>query len=196
MAKRPQKTQQTRVELQEAFWQLYAHAPIEKVTVGQVCERAGYNRATFYAHYRDLYDLLEQIEAELLDGMAACVEQCMQRLAADHGKLACLAALKDVIVYYERNRSRIVVLLGEQGDPSFIVRLKDRLKPLWRRYVIADAAAERTEQELDLLLEYTLSGALFMISRWLQEPGQISAAQIGHLVYDAAIKDVAARVAG
>ena len=62
--------------------------------------------------------------------------------------------------------------------------------------MIADAAAERTEQELDLLLEYTLSGALFMISRWLQEPGQISAAQIGHLVYDAAIKDVAARVAG
>ena len=196
MAKRPQKTQQTRAELQEAFWRLYAEQPIEKITVGQVCERAGYNRATFYAHYHDLYELLDQIESNVLQGMTECVEQCMQRLSKNNSKLACLAALKDVIVFYEANRSRVVVLLGEQGDPSFIVRLKDALKPLWRRYVVADAVGDHTEQEIDLLLEYTLSGTLFMVGRWLQDPGDISAAQIGHLVYNAAIKDLAARAAG
>ena len=195
MGKRPEKTERTRAELEQAFWQLYALRPIEKITVGEVCQRAGYNRATFYSHYHDIYEMLEGIEQRMLEGMAACVESCMGRLAGDDGKLARLAALKDVILFYERNRSYIVVLLGEQGDPAFIVSLKDRLKPLWRTYVIGEeAAAGRSEYEIDLLLEYTLSGTLFMVGRWLADPGDISAAQMGRLVYDAAIRDVSARL--
>ena len=194
MRKRPEKTEQTRANLQQAFWQLYAGAPIEKITVGQVCDRAGYNRAPFYLYYPDIYELLESIESRLLEGMTGCVESCMQRLSADSGKLALMAALKDVIAYYERNKDYIVVLLGAQGDPSFTVRLKDELKPLWRRYVITDIG-DHTEQELDLMLEYTLSGTLFMVGRWLQDPGDISAVEIGKLVYDTSIRDLNARAA-
>lgn len=192
MAKRPQKTEQTKADIREAFWRLYADSPIEKVSVRQVCELAGYNRATFYLYFQDIYDLLESIEAELLAGMTACVESCMQRLEKSSGKLALMAALKEVIVFYERNKRYIVVLLGPQGDPSFTIRLKDALKPLWRRYVITQTG-DHTEQELDLMLEYALSGTLFMVSRWLAEPGDISAVEIGKLVYDTSIRDLAAR---
>ena len=192
MAKRPQKTEQTKADIREAFWRLYAAAPIEKISVRQVCETAGYNRATFYLYFQDIYDLLELIEAELLAGMTACVESCMQRLAKGSGKLALMAALKEVITFYERNKRYIVVLLGPQGDPAFTIRLKDALKPLWRRYVIVETG-DHTEQELDLMLEYTLSGTLFMVSRWLAEPGDISAVEIGKLVYDTSIRDLAAR---
>ena len=192
MAKRPEKTEQTKADIREAFWRLYADAPVEKISVRQVCELAGYNRATFYLYFQDIYDLLESIEVELLAGMTSCVENCMQRLEKNSGKLALMAALKEVVVFYERNKRCIVVLLGPQGDPSFTLRLKDALKPLWRRYVITDAG-DHTEQELDLMLEYTLSGTLFMISRWLSEPGDISAVEIGKLVYDTSIRDLSAR---
>ena len=192
MKKRPQKTEQTKAEIREAFWRLYAAKPIEKITVGEVCERAGYNRGTFYLHFRDLYDLLAQIEDTLLDGMTACVEACMRRLQRDSSKLSCIAACKDVVLYYERNKAYITVLLGADGDPSFVYRLKDNLKPLWREYVIGDAA-DRSESDIDLLLEYTLAGTLFMISRWLDNPGTTSAPQLAHLVYDYSIKDVRAR---
>lgn len=192
MAKRPKKTEQTKADIREAFWRFYAESPIEKVSVRQVCELAGYNRATFYLYFQDIYDLLESIEAELLAGMTACVESCMQRLEKNSGKLALMAALKEVIIFYERNKRYIVVLLGPQGDPAFTIRLKDALKPLWRRYVITQTG-DHTEQELDLMLEYTLSGTLFMVSRWLAEPGDISAVEIGKLVYDTSIRDLAAR---
>ena len=192
MRKRPEKTEQTKADLEEAFWRLYETSPVEKVSVSAVCERAGYNRATFYLHFKDIYDLLESIESRIANGMTACVEACMQRLAADTSKLALMAALKDVIAYYERNRRYIVVLLGPKGDPAFTVRLKDALKPLWRRYVIQDAG-QHTEQELDLMLEYTLAGTLFMISRWLADPGDIGAVEMGKLVYDTSIRDLSAR---
>ena len=192
MRKRPEKTAQTKAEIREAFWRLYADKPIEKITVGEVCERAGYNRGTFYLHYRDLYELLRSIEDEILEGMTSCVEDCMKRLRADSSKLSCIAACKDVVLFYERNRSYIVVLLGERGDPAFIYRLKENLKPLWREYVVG-VDSSRSEAEIDLLLEYTLSGTLFMISRWLASPNAMSARQLAHLVYDFSIKDVRKR---
>ncbi|MDO4502466.1 MAG: TetR/AcrR family transcriptional regulator [Coriobacteriia bacterium] len=193
MRKRPEQTERTKAELQEAFWRLYEQKPVDKITVGAVCDLAGYNRGTFYLHFANIYELLASIEEQLLDGTTACVERCMRKLAQDRGKLSCLAALADVIRFYEQNRRYIVLLLGPRGDASFIVRLKDRLKPLWREYVVQDSAG-RPEAEIDLILEYTLSGSLFMISRWLQEPGTVSAATLGHLVYDAAIRDVPARI--
>lgn len=192
MRKRPEKTEQTKADLKEAFWRLYAEKPIEKITVGEVCELAGYNRGTFYLHFQDLYDMLHGIEDTLLAGMTDCVEACMKRLEADSGKVSLIAACADVVLFYERNKPYIVILLGERGDPAFIYQLKDNLKPLWRRYVV-NADSKRTEQELDLLLEYTLSGTLFMISRWLKDPNGASAKQLAHLVYDFAIKDVRKR---
>ena len=77
MKKRPEKTEQTKADLKEAFWRLYADKPIEKITVGEVCKLAGYNRGTFYLHYRDLYEMLATIEASLLEGMTECVVSCM-----------------------------------------------------------------------------------------------------------------------
>ena len=193
MKKRPEKTAQTKADLQEAFWRLFAERPIEKITVGQVCELAGYNRGTFYLHYHDLYEMLNSIEAALLCGMTECVETCMKRLARDSSKLSCIAACKDVVLYYERNKSCIAVLLSERGDPAFVYQLKANLKLLWREYVVGQDV-DRSEEEIDLLLEYTLAGTLFMISRWLSEPGGISARELAHLVYDFSIKDVRRRV--
>ena len=59
----------------------------------------------------------------MLDGMTDCVESCMRRLRKDSGKLSCIAACKDVVLYYEQNKPYISVLLSERGDPSFIYRL-------------------------------------------------------------------------
>ena len=187
MRKRPEKTDQTKADLKEAFWRLYSQKPVEKITVGEVCSLAGYNRGTFYLHFHDLYELLDLIEDELIAGMTDCVETCMKRLQRDSGKLSCIAACKDVVLYYERNKGYIAVLLGTGGDPAFTFRLKDSLKPLWRTYVIGEDA-NRPEAEIDLLLEYTLSGTLFMISQWLSQNDPIPAYRLAHLVYDFSIE--------
>ena len=115
----------------------------------------------------------------------------MKRLTKDAGKLARIAALKDVVLFYERNKRFIVVLLGPQGDPSFALRLKEVLKPLWKRYVIDQGESQRSEQDINLILEFTLAGSLAMISQWLQDSQGLSAYELGHLVYDTAIKNAA-----
>ncbi len=190
MKKQPEKTLRTKQEFTSAFWDLYATTPINRITVAQVCERAGYHRGTFYLHFHDVYEVLEEVEAALLQDVATCVEACMRKLSHDESKLSRVAALKDVVLFYERNKKYLVVLLGPQGDPSFSPRLKDVLKPLWKRYVIGQETTQRSEQEIDLILEFTLAGSLAIISHWLQDPQGLSAYELGHLVYDTAIKNV------
>ena len=41
------------------------HRPIGKITVREICERTGVHRSTFYAHYQDVYDLVERVEKSM-----------------------------------------------------------------------------------------------------------------------------------
>ena len=43
-----------------------AEKPISRITIKELCEDADINRATFYAHYNDQYDLLKKIEEDLI----------------------------------------------------------------------------------------------------------------------------------
>ena len=183
MRKRPEQTEKTENDLKQAFWKLYAEKPIEQITVSEVAQLAGYNRGTFYLHFQDIYDVLGTIEQDLLQQMSSCVETCMQRLDAGDEPIDCMQGVLD---FYTGQRDYIVVLLGPHGDPAFTAQLKSLLKPLWRTYVLHKEPDE-SEQETDLVLEYTLSGALFMISRWLQNPHGVSPEKLLHLVYHFAL---------
>lgn len=66
--------------------------PLEKITVREVCEAAGINRSTFYAHYLDVYDVVEQVEKTMARSLTqsftaqleenAPLEECFESLFA------------------------------------------------------------------------------------------------------------------
>lgn len=55
----------TKKEIIEAFWKLYAEKPVEKIHVSSICQLAEYNRTTFYNHFKDIYDLREQAAGDI-----------------------------------------------------------------------------------------------------------------------------------
>ena len=54
------RVKRTRQLLQTALLELLAEQPFHNITVQDVTARAGVNRATFYAHFEDKYELLNQ----------------------------------------------------------------------------------------------------------------------------------------
>lgn len=56
--------------IKTAFMELAAEKEISKITVKDIADRADINRGTFYAHYRDVYDVLEQIEDEAIENLS------------------------------------------------------------------------------------------------------------------------------
>lgn len=60
------RTERTKRSIINAFIDLRAKKPLEKITVKELAQLAYINKATFYSHYRDIYDLSEQLEAEAI----------------------------------------------------------------------------------------------------------------------------------
>lgn len=51
---------------------------LERITVSTLCEKAEINRATFYRHYNDCYDVIDEIEREMLNELLPLIENCNQ----------------------------------------------------------------------------------------------------------------------
>lgn len=63
------RTERTKRSIINAFLELRAKKPLEKITVKELSELAFINKATFYSHYHDIYDLSEQLEEEVISSV-------------------------------------------------------------------------------------------------------------------------------
>lgn len=55
--------------IRHAFVELVLEKDLEKITVKNIVERAEISRGTFYAHYSDMYAVIEEIENETMGKM-------------------------------------------------------------------------------------------------------------------------------
>ena len=60
------RIEKTERSIVRAFLKLRAEKPLEKIRVKELCEKAEINKSTFYAHYRDIFDLSEQLEERVV----------------------------------------------------------------------------------------------------------------------------------
>ena len=53
--------------IKNAFSELLQKKDVEKITVTEIVNLAGLNRGTFYAHYNNTVEVLEEIEKDVSD---------------------------------------------------------------------------------------------------------------------------------
>ena len=62
--------------IEQAFFDLITANEFEKISVQAICNHANINRTTFYAHYLDIYDLLEKTENKVSNELKAIILEC------------------------------------------------------------------------------------------------------------------------
>lgn len=63
------RIERTRQSIKNAFFELRKQKPLEKISVKELAELAYINKATFYTHYHDIFDLADQLENEFFDSV-------------------------------------------------------------------------------------------------------------------------------
>lgn len=159
MKRRSQVAEQTRANITQAFWELYLTKPIEKITIREITDRAGYNRATFYLYYRDVYDLFEQLEEGVLDQIGRLVND---RLLTDE-TLNLSQHMGFIFELAQRFNQYMPRLLA--ADPTFLRRFKEIIAPLLDRFILP--ARNLTDEESAIVREFYASGVLSAISTWM-----------------------------
>lgn len=60
------RIEKTERAIRNAFLELRAAKPLEKITVKELCSLACINKSTFYSHYEDIYALSQMLESETI----------------------------------------------------------------------------------------------------------------------------------
>lgn len=164
--KNNRRTQYTIDTIQRALIELLNNAPIEKITVTQICELADVNRGTFYRYFLDPYDCLEKIETKFM----AVVEEKMLALpdipevgVISFVKSHLLLALEQVAA--NADLMKMVFLSGHSKMLQNLFNIENATKP---GPVTVDNI--KTEQQRDQYYnqEYYGTAVLSIIKAWLR----------------------------
>ena len=154
----------TRMLIRSAFTELLKQKPIQSITVKELCEKAGINRGTFYAHYTDLYDLRKQMEAELMDDFQRTVDPLFKL----HGPVPTPAEITaDIFNYLKDNVDICTVVLGEYGDRAFAMRIVAMGWERCREYY-SRLQMKATAREMELFYAFVSTGFIGLMQKWME----------------------------
>lgn len=166
------RIRRTRREIRAALVMLMREKGFESVTVREIAERAGINRTTFYFHFRDKYDLLDQCIDEVLEEFA----QALRAVEGGGGRPCFPPDDRQVAAHFEHvaeNAELYAVLLGRNGVPAFGKRMRKIIQDLfYEKYeaLLEVAGARNTAlASKEAVCAYAASAHFGLIEWWLDQ---------------------------
>lgn len=174
--KMDRRVRRTRGNLRASLTRLIQQKPINEITVKEISDGADINRATFYLHYKDTYDMLCAIESEIFEEVSQIANAHTLGEFADDP----IAVLTDVFEFVETNADLCRALLSKNGDMMFI----ESLKRFIQEKCYADWRALAAQREVNNFTEYYMfivSGTIGLIQYWLDSGMKKSSAEMAAL---------------
>lgn len=176
MARSDQRTRLTRMLIRQAFTGLLREKPVQSISVKELCEKAGINRGTFYFHYTDIYDLLHQMEDEMMNDIQTALKPLLDSDAAD---LTPLKITTGIFRCLKENADLCAVTLGKYGDKDFAARLlaigRERCVESYSKYF-----AKATPKQLEYYYSFVSAGCIGLLEKWLAGGMADSAEEVAH----------------
>lgn len=159
--------------IEESFLQLLKHKPVAKITVTEICARAEINRATFYKHYLDVPDLLEQMEEQIFDQIRTMFGDPEARLET---------VMVDMLNQTRQKDSRFILLGGENGDLSLMAKTYllcfDIAYPL-----LSPSLQQMEENKRKMLIHFLSHGSGGILQYWVHNGTQEDPEEIIQFIF-------------
>jgi AcrR family transcriptional regulator len=161
------RVRRTRKLLQKALFELTVEKGFGAVTVQDISERAMVNRSTFYRHYLDKYELLDQYIDEVY---ALISEDTADTDPKEHKPGEPPPGLVKLLKHVQSYGDFYRVMLGQNGDPVFTQRFRQIVEKRFR-FLISTYGANNTDPNappIDLKLNYISCADVGAILWWLE----------------------------
>lgn len=169
------RQRKTRSAIFDAFISLLNEKSFEKITVGEIIERADVGRATFYAHFETKDFLLKELCGELF----CHVFDCMKGENEDHRHIFSCDAPDSVFLHLfqhlEKNDNHILDLLSGSNNELFLGYFKSGLVEIIATQT--DFLEKYFPKEIPMNLTVNLIASIFIevVSFWSEEEAGLSA---------------------
>lgn len=153
MLKNPndRRAQRTAAQIKETMFSFMENREIHQISVSDICKTCQINRATFYDHYRDVFDLVQDMENDTLLAMQELMETVSpEGTAAENVSRLFFDFLAD-------NKRKMHLLLTSERSREFCVSLDNALMPFFEKKI-------RQSYEIPAGMEHELRSAMEFIS--------------------------------
>ena len=144
------RIEKTEKAIKNAFIELRAKKPLEKISVKELCAEACINKSTFYSHYADIYALSEAIERETVLSIIDSIKDLKDEFfdnTAGFTRAICLAFLSQV--------SLIRILFSGKEQNHLANQLDRELK----KVIFRKNPEYEKDVEKNIILSYCIQGA-------------------------------------
>ena len=187
------RIRKTRRVIRQCLTELLKTKRIQDITVREISEKADINRGTFYLHYRDIFDLMEQIENELLEEL----EDVLNHFKASDLLSNPALVFTRVFQLVKENSDMVSILIGQNGDINFVNRLKDIVREkclkdwmeLFRPGAGGGRQTSRSSQNtllddsaFEAYYSFTVTGCIGLVQYWLDSGLKEMPEQLASLV--------------
>ena len=172
-AREDRRTARTRRALRDALAaEIRACGGLDRVAVTGIAQRADVTRRTFYSHFRDIPDLVERSEAELLEGLAQHI-RAIARVNLDdlYDGLSLLEPCPGSVALLEfvrENGDYLSAMLGPGGDPALVEKIKDIARETVTDRALDGLDASALGPFFDYYLAFVVSAEVGVVQRWLE----------------------------
>jgi AcrR family transcriptional regulator len=173
-AKPNRKTRYTKMVLRDSLTALMKEKSILRITIKDICDLADVSRSTFYAHYKDQYDLLQHIQEETI----TTIEKLLEKYKDDDSKGGIIKMLEELLRYIADNGESIQVLLSENGDINFQKKIFGFTR---RKQVMKYFTGKFDEKTQEYASIFTVNGSIGLIQQWLKNDMDVPVGDMARL---------------
>lgn len=170
------RIQRTRPLLQEALFHLIIERGYEQITITEITEQANLGRTTFYLHYRDKEDLLQEGIKTLLHDLHLEVEPETEESCTYH-----MVSIR-IFQHIARRQQLYQAMLKEAGPTRMLEDvMKTYFAELCQRFLPAERlnGGNSSMMTSEILAVHAAGSLLSLLSWWLNQEVSLSAKDMG-----------------
>lgn len=171
-----QRVALTKRLLKESMIRILQKKTIRQVTVTELCQTAGINRSTFYAHYRIPSDVLSEIKRDFASSIAESTGH-LARNEFGYDKLKCICQF----IYDNREIQKI--LLANATDDEVMEAAMETSLNIWGPAKDTDYLKGVDMDSAVLVRAFYYHGIFYVIREWIIHDIHKTPAEVAALLY-------------
>lgn len=176
----------TAVKFDKALLSLLELKPLEYITISEICKKAGVNRSTFYLHYENVSDLLQETIRYVIDDFCSFfpddTKNIAHQLQSCNLQELCFINEKYLFPYlsYIKNHQRLFQTMIThpvlfQGETIYQRTFDNLFNPILQRY-------HYPVSDRRYVMMFYLNGITAIITEWLRNDCDQTIQEISEII--------------
>lgn len=165
----------TKRAINSAFIGLLKQKSLKTITVSELSEKADLGRGTFYLHYKDIYDLYEQLEQNVFEELSELFDQNKPYITSDNLKIL----MESIAIYINEKKDLILLLMNSNANGNVLYKIKD----IFKEKLLDDDCYEQISEYEQIEALFIVSGMIGVLEEWLLSKTDLSLRELTEILH-------------